>query len=114
MGKKTLGPMNFTEEQIKNHFITNPEWRSLFNKYYKDWTPLNYMQRAIKIFEKNGYRFVEKDRLKSEKFKHIFRPSLFKGDKFVVGLDFHHEDNAFEQLLICAVCDYDVDISTLK
>lgn len=106
--------MNLTTEQIKNHFITNPEWRNVFNKHYKDWTALNYMERAVEIFKKNGYTFIVEERLKSEKFKHCVRPALMKGDEYIVGLDWKHEDNAFEQLLICAVCDYDVDISTFK
>lgn len=103
-----------TEENIKNHFICNPDWRELFQKYHptngKDWTK-NYLEKTKAILEKNGYRIVESERLAKLK---CVRLALYKGDEWIFEKDWNNETYAMEQLLITAINDNDINFSTLE
>ena len=108
--------MSLTSQNIKNHFIENPEWERVFLKHHPDWTPENYIEKAKALFEANGYKFVENRKFKSDKFKHILDldlhgpPSKDNEDGFVFGMQ-GHEDFVYSQVIISAICEYEVDIS---
>lgn len=107
--------MGLTEENIRNHFLTNPEWKRVFTEHYPDWSPDTYVRDAKALFEVNGYRF-EEDRMSKRpdsKFRCVVTIDLYHGDDFVFGLQ-GHELSVLEQLLIIVICEYEVDISKFK
>lgn len=111
---------HLTEENVKTHFLTNPEWKRVFLKNYPDWTPEKYIEQATELFVRNGYRIVENERMKSKKFAGIVRLDLYgpsspeNSDGFVFGLDWRQESSAYKNIIIEAICDYLVDFTNWK
>lgn len=108
--------MSLDKEHIKNQFITNPVWKELFLKHFPLSVPETYIEDAKSIFESNGYRFeMERmsNRLESVHYTSV-RMDLYKGDEFIIGRDWTHQDNAIEQLITMIICDYEIYFTTFK
>lgn len=104
---------------IKNHFIENPEWERVFLKHHPDWTPETYIAKAKALFEANGCKFVENRKFKSANYKHILDldlhgpPTEENEDGFLFGLQ-GHEDLVYSQVIITAICEYEIDFTKFK
>ncbi len=108
---KTLICRRFlTSENIRNHFIGNPEWEEAFKKCFtiESTTPENYPQRAYEVFTKNGYEFEEIRPYKSDKFKTIVHIAIHKDGEWLCEYGDMQEWNAFEQVICQMVDDYDL------
>lgn len=106
--------MYITEENIKNHFITNPVWKSLFIKYFHKWNYKTYWKDCMTIFEKNGYSFKTIKPYNSERTHMIREVEIYKGKEFVMSMQSFDERDATEQLLIDIICHYEIDFSKFK
>lgn len=101
-------------EYVKNHFITNPEWKAVFLKHYPNWTAETYVDDALKLYRANGYDVrVETRPFKSETYKHIVDMGLYRGDESLYSLR-GHEPHMVEQVIINSICNYEIDFSTFK
>lgn len=108
-------------EHIENHFITNVAWRELFTSKFPNWTPETWVENAWSIFEDNGYTYEiirYSNNPKSNLYTAVKEINLYNGpiedDDFIIGLGDVNISSALEQLLICIVCDFEVDVRTLK
>lgn len=101
-----------TDEYIKNHFITNPEWKRVFLKHFPLYSAQDYMEKALKVFEINGYKITTKrmSERKTSAFYRVIDATLLYKDDFVFSQQ-SHEDSAVEQVIISCICNYDVDIT---
>ncbi len=104
--------LEFTPEQIRNQMIGNPEWKAVFTKHHPDWTPENYVELGVKLFEKNGY-FIKPEK---EYTRHgVVEMALYKGDDFIFS-QLYNERSAVSQVFVSAVSNHynEVDYSTFK
>ena len=109
--------MNLTQDNIDTHFRINRDWKALFNRYYSTCTPADYVEKAWKIFEANGYTYEIKrysDRPTSRLYMAVKEMILnLDGEEVVCYGDLPYS-YALEQLLIGVICDFDVDFKTFK
>lgn len=115
-----------TSENIKNHFISNPEWKRVFLANFPSWTPETYLENAEKLFEQNGHSMKVSERLgKRPDSKHwnlvrvlVSEPVSEKNeDGFICEYDWTWNGdgkNALEQALIDIVCTYNIDFTNWK
>lgn len=115
--------MMIKEEYVKNHFIINPTWKSVFLANFPTWTPETYTESAIALFEKNGYSLKVSERMGNRpesKYWDLVRvsvtepPSEKNEDGFICEYDWAWNGdgkNAIEQALIDLVCNYSIDFS---
>lgn len=99
-------------EYIKNHFISNQNWRNLFLSKFPNFNPEEYVKDAWSIFNENGYTYKIDMYKTMNAVKYI---TLFDKD----GNDiFQMRDlatsNALEQFLINIICDHIVDFNEFK
>lgn len=117
-------PLNFsiqksflTDENIGYHFLENRAWEKYFKSKYSEFTCKDYIQKAWKLFEDNGYRVeVERfsNRPESKVYSAIKSIDLFKDEEFIVGRAMVNESQALTQLLIMVICDFEVDFREFK
>lgn len=118
-------PLNFdiqesillTDENINYHFLENKNWEIYFKSKYSEFTKEDYIQKAWKLFEENGYRVdVERfsNRSESKHYSALKAIDLYKGDEFIVGRGMVNERQALEQLLIMVITDFEVDFRDFK
>lgn len=120
----TPTPLNFeiqdswiTDENIEYHFLENRVWETYFKSKYPEFTCKDYIQKAWKLFEENGYSVeVERysNRPESKHYSTIKSIDLYKGDEFIVGRVQVNETYALEQLLIMVITDFEVDFKEFK
>ncbi len=102
------------EKYIKNHFLSNPEWETIFLKHYPNWTPESYTKNAIELFNKNGYHFVDFKKGRQASTVDLYGPKTETSDgKFLFGF-MGSNDTVHEQIIIKAICEYHIDFSTFK
>lgn len=108
-------------KHIKNHFLTNPDWREVFMRFNPDWksetyNPKNYIVDAEKILNANGYSLKIEKRLSNNpksSWYHAGEMALYHKDEFIFSIE-THLDNAKEQVLIEAITKYEIDFTTFK
>jgi len=106
-----------TQTNIDNHFLGNRSWRALFERHYKSYTPEDYIAKAWKLFEDNGYTTeLERysDRPESKVYTAIKCIDLLHDGELIVGRMNVHESQALTQLLLMVICDHEVDFNTFK
>jgi hypothetical protein len=99
-----------TKDNIRNHFIGNPEWEQAFAKHYSidTTTPKNYPQRTYDVLIKNGYEIEEIRPYKSDRLKMIVHFALYKDGEWLIEYADFNEANAFEQLICQISGNYDL------
>lgn len=107
--------MYLEAEHIKNHFLENPEWKTIFFKHFHNYTPHNYYKRAMEIFQKNGYTFEIIQPYKGRTCHTIRECQLNDpaGD-LVLGIQSSDERASIEQVLVSVICEYTIDFSKFK
>lgn len=123
-----------TQENIDNHFLANRVWKEIFLSKYPNYTPETYIQNAWELFQQNGY-YIEFERLSKDPenkkgLYNVVRANLYNKalintnvdydeeeynlDGFVVGTDWIQERDHIQQLVIWCICDFEIDVTTLK
>lgn len=101
-------------ENIKNHFINNPEWERVFKARHKDWDKTDvYVERAKKIFEDNGFRFNPVHPYKG-RLATVVELEVYNGDEWMFDQQ-GDQSQVLEQTLIGLICDMeDIKLATFK
>lgn len=109
-----MGIYKLEQSHVKNQFITNPDWRIAFLKHYPEWTVESWLQNALELLKKNGYRLEIAKRYSTNPERplyHVVDIALYKNDEWQYELQMN--DCEWEMnFLIDAICDYEIDFST--
>lgn len=111
----------FTAEQIRNHFIINPEWKVIYLAKFGEPKTEEYLLNFLNLMEQNGYVFNERrynNRPGSTfyvlKFVEMYRKELGQDDPEWIEYGPNHETSAYNEILLDCVCDYKIDFENFK
>ncbi len=118
----------FTEEHIKNQFISNPYWKEVFISKFPNWTPSDWTENAWSIFEENGYTYkLERcsERPESKWYNAVKDITLYGPfNEEIIGMRHLTTGSALEQLLLSVILlllslllvllFFEVDFTTFK
>lgn len=111
------------KSHIERHFVINRSWKTLFLKYFPNWTVETWTDDVWSIFEDNGYRYeIERysDNPESSVYCAVRCVDLFgppteeNEDGFIIGVGDSHISSAVQQMLIRVICNFEVDFNTFK
>lgn len=108
-----------TSDMIRQHFIVNQTWRDIFELHYPNCSETDvdaseYVKRAWKIFESNGFTYTMtrySDNPKSTVYTAVRSIELYKGEEEICNRANVPASTAVEQLLIEAITGYRIDCS---
>lgn len=105
------------QEHIETHFLINRDWKEYFLKNFPEYKVETWTSDAWSLFERNGYRY-EMERYSrfpdSPLYTAIKEITLYKGDKEICWINDRTESSALEQLILNAVCNFEVDFTKFK
>jgi hypothetical protein len=106
---------NFTDENIFNHFLENPDFRKVFNENFPNYTKESYAKDVLKLFNDNCVTFnhIHQSKNRNSQFYKVVETECYIDGEWQWALVGHISNN-LEQCLIHCICEYKVDFSKFK
>lgn len=115
--EELLSKNSIEQKYIDNHFISNRSWKNYFLSKHPDYTEENYLILSWNLLKENGYNYDYERFSKNPDSKMwcaIKEINLNHYNEFIYGLGHLHETAAISNLMITAICDYEIDVTKLK
>jgi len=115
--EELLSKKSIEQKYIDNHFISNRSWKNYFLSKHPDYNEQNYLILSWTLLKENGYNYDYERYSKypdSKLWCAIREINLNHNYEFIYGLGDLHECYALSNLMITAICDFEIDVNLLK